>query len=102
MKIYISGPITGTTDYVERFQKAEEFLKEQSPDADVINPAKVSANLPESTEYEDYMKLSLCLLEMCNCIYMMEGWDDSKGALLEFQYAKAMGQGILYEHTRRK
>ena len=102
MKIYISGPITGTTDYMERFQKAEEFLKELSPDADVINPAKVSANLPESTGYEDYMKLSLCLLEMCDVIYMMKGWDDSKGALLEFQYAKAMGQGILYEHTRRK
>lgn len=102
MKIYISGPITGTTDYVERFQKADELLKERFPEADVINPAKVSASLPENTDYEDYMKLSLCLLEMCDVIYMMEGWDDSKGALLEFQYAKAMGQGILYEHTRRK
>ena len=24
MKVYISGPVTGTDDYVERFQKAED------------------------------------------------------------------------------
>ncbi len=26
MKVYISGPVTGTDDYVERFQKAEDEL----------------------------------------------------------------------------
>ena len=26
IRIYISGPITGTTDYMERFEEAEKFL----------------------------------------------------------------------------
>ena len=39
--IYISGPITGTSDYMERFEKAEKELIENG--YSVINPAKVNA-----------------------------------------------------------
>ena len=52
MKIYISGAITGTDDYMERFAKAEKELTEQG--YSVINPAKVNAQLPEDTSYEEY------------------------------------------------
>ena len=102
MKIYISGKITGTTDYVERFEKAEEFLKENYPDAEIINPVNTSLTLPESTTYQQYMKLSLCLLDMCDTIYMMDGWDDSNGASLEFQYALAMGYKTMHELAERR
>ena len=50
MKIYISGAITGTDDYMERFVKAEKELTENGYSA--INPAKVNAQLPEDTSYE--------------------------------------------------
>ena len=30
MKVYIGGPVTGTDDYVERFQKAEDELYGQA------------------------------------------------------------------------
>lgn len=50
MKIYISGAITGTDDYVERFAKAEKELTEQG--YSVVNPAKVNAQLSEDTPYE--------------------------------------------------
>ena len=43
--IYISGPITGTPDYMERFEKAEKELTENG--YSVINPAKVNAMLPQ-------------------------------------------------------
>lgn len=46
MRIYISGPITGTTDYKERFAVAEEKLKANG--YEVVNPAKLAAALPES------------------------------------------------------
>ena len=39
--IYISGPITGTSDYMERFEKAEKELIENG--YSVINPAEVNA-----------------------------------------------------------
>lgn len=82
MKIYISGAITGTTDYMERFSKAEAELRTLG--YSVVNPAKVNAQLPESTTYDEYMAMSFTMLDMCEAIYMLSGWEKSKGACMEF------------------
>lgn len=95
MKIYISGAITGTDNYIERFAKAEKKLTEQG--YSVVNPAKVNAQLPSDTDYEDYMKMSLCMLDMCDSIYMLNGWSKSCGANREYGYALAKNKPILYE-----
>lgn len=95
MKIYISGAITGTDDYMERFAKAEKELTEHG--YSVINPAKVNAQLPEDTNYEDYMKMSFCMLDMCEAIYMLQGWNESCGANRELGYAMAKDKVIMYE-----
>ena len=95
MKVYISGAITGTNDYMERFAKAEEQLANDG--FVVVNPARVNAQLPESTSYEEYMKMSFCMLEMCDAIYMLKGWRVSCGANRELGYAMAKDMVILYE-----
>lgn len=84
--IYISGPITGTSDYMERFEKAEKELIENG--YSVINPAKVNAMLPEDATWEEYIKVSLTLLSICTGVYMMPGWRESRGAVLEFMQAR--------------
>lgn len=94
-KVYISGPITGTQDYLERFERIENELPLIHQGVEVINPAKVNANLPESTTWEEYMRMSQCMLSMCDGIYMMEGWQQSRGANLEYAYAKGMGITVL-------
>lgn len=94
-KVYISGPITGTKDYLEKFEDIETALVLIHKGVEVINPAKVNANLPESTTWEEYMRMSLCMLSMCDGIYMMEGWQQSRGANLEYAYAKGMGITVL-------
>lgn len=95
MRIYISGPITGTDDYMKRFAEAEEMLKKKG--YSVINPAKVNAMMPEDTTYEEYMTMSIIMLDMCEAIYMMKGWYESCGANREFGYALAKGHDILKE-----
>lgn len=95
MRVYISGAITGTDDYMERFAKAEKELTEQG--YLVVNPAKVNAQLPEDTDYEDYMKMSFCMLDMCDSIYMLLGWSVSCGANRELGYAMAKGMVIMFE-----
>ena len=95
MKIYISGAITCADDYMERFAKAEKELTEQG--YSVVNPAKVNAQLPEDTSYEEYMKMCFCMLDMCNSIYMLKGWEKSCGANREYGYALAKDMIIMYE-----
>lgn len=94
-RIYISGAITGTDDYMERFAKAEKELTELG--YSVVNPAKVNAQLPSDTDYEDYMKMSFCMLSMCDSIYMLNGWSKSCGANRELGYAMAKNMIIIHE-----
>lgn len=93
--IYISGKITGTDDYLQRFERAEKHLNNMNI-TDVINPAKVNSYLPELS-YNQYIKMSLCMLEMCDTIYMLKNWENSVGAKLEWEYAKANNYKIMYE-----
>ena len=95
MKIYISGAITGTDDYMERFAKAENELTEKG--YSVVNPAKVNAQLPEDTTYEEYMKMCFCMLDMCEAIYMLDGFEKSCGANREYGYALAKDMIIMHE-----
>lgn len=95
MKVYISGAITGTDDFMERFKKAEDRLTSEG--MSVINPARVNSCLPEDTAYEEYMKISLCLLDMCEGIYLLDGWERSCGANREYGFALAEGKDIMFE-----
>lgn len=92
MRVYLSGPITGRDDYRVRFATIEHYLTEL--EHEVINPTKVSDAFPDLS-YGEYMKLDLTLLEMCDAIYMLEDWEQSAGAQLEFHYAKVWKKQIL-------
>lgn len=97
MKIYISGAITNNPDYKEDFERAEDYLQREYPSADIINPALVNSFLPKSTTYEEYMRMSFCMLNMCDSIYMIKGWEKSCGANREYGYATAKDMKIMHE-----
>lgn len=84
-RIYISGAITGTTDYMERFAAAEQKLTAEG--YSVVNPAKVNAMMPEDMTWDEYMKMSATMLQLCDSIYMLKGWQESRGAKLENLWA---------------
>lgn len=94
MKIYISGPITNVNNYREKFQNAENKLKADG--YDVVNPALVDLVLTNGT-HEEYMKVDMLLLSMCDAIYMLPGWQQSCGANREYGYALAKGYMVLEE-----
>ena len=103
MKVYISGKITGLPkeEYMYNFNQAERFLKKRG--YSVINPARVNGELPENTTtYEEYMKVSLTLLSFCDVIYMQENWMESKGTMIEWEYAVLHGIMAMYESIERK
>ena len=95
MKIYISGPITGVEGYLKRFDLAENALV--AAGYEVVNPAKVNRYLPESTTHDQYMEMSFVMLEMCDTVFFLEGWENSKGARMEFEYALERGYTMTFE-----
>lgn len=94
MRVYISGPITGTDDYMERFKKAEEYLRQKG--FEVINPAKVNGQMPE-LKWDEYMQMSMTMLRMAEMIFMLKGWKNSKGACLEHDVATNISIHTIYE-----
>lgn len=95
IKVYVSGQISGTNDYMERFSAAEKKLTEQG--YSVINPAKVNAQMPEDTSYDGYMEMSETMLKQADVIYMLKGWELSNGANTEFAWALKWGKMIMFE-----
>ena len=79
MRIFLSGPITGTDDAKSRFDAAARKVRKEHPEATVVNPYYAGWMLPDG-EHEEYMRITLVLLDMCDAIYMMHGWEQSHGA----------------------
>lgn len=90
MRIYISGGITNVPDYWERFTRAEEKLTALG--YEVINPARVNAELPPM-EWEEYMSVSITLLSQADAIYLLRQWSKSLGSNREYGYA--LGAGLI-------
>ncbi len=88
--IYISGPMTGYENYnQEAFAAAEKELKR---DYVVINPAK---NSIEDGSWVDYMRMDIKQLMDADCIYMLKGWNESRGARLEHFIASELDMVII-------
>lgn len=92
MRIYISGPITGVVGYKERFEYAEKMLlnKGHFP----VSPCKVDAIMPPDATWKDFMTVDTALLTICDAIYMLYGWEKSKGARQEIVQAAIAGMPI--------
>lgn len=90
MKVYIAGAISNDPEYFHKFSRAEISLIKAGHA--VINPVK---NL--GFEYREYINMGLCELMHCDAIYLLKGWEKSKGAQLERKYAETVGIKILME-----
>lgn len=92
-KVFISGPITGVENYRKAFAERENALKEMG--YIVVNAVKVGDGLAQrlhrEPHYEEYMKETLSQLLECDCVSMLDGWEESKGASFEHQTAEIAG-----------
>lgn len=99
MKVYISGD-TGAEDYVERFMEAEETLTRKGDT--VLNMAAMELLYPELGK-EECMALNFGIIDVCDAVYMLKGWDESGQSMREFCYAFArdkLMKGDVVGHRR--
>ena len=100
MKIYISGPISQDPYHREAFDRAEEYLKHLG--YVVVNPLDIPEKSFDGPDrdfkrWQYYMRESIKLLMECDQIYMLEKWENSRGAKLEQKIALELSMPRMYE-----
>ena len=95
MKLYISGKISGTdlTHTRKRFSDVTDKL--QALGYEVTNP--LCNGLSEAAPWEEHIAKDIINLIGCEGIYMLQGWEDSQGARIEYAIAKEIGLKVMYE-----
>ena len=89
MKVFISGKMTGEPNYNrEKFNEVEAELKEKG--FIVLNPAV----LPTGLKHEEYMSICYAMIDVCDMVVMLSGWEHSKGAMMERGYAIANNKAV--------
>lgn len=89
--VYIAGPMTGLPDLnFPAFFAAEYAIG--AVGFVVHNPARNPKPDPET--WENYMRLAIVKLMRCEICVLLPGWEQSKGAAMEFDIARKLGMAI--------
>lgn len=117
MRIYVSGPMTNIPHFnIGRFYAAANKLRGEGNI--VFNPAEkdiaefgkefFDRNIEGSLEFarEEYgFDLAISIGEdlawisrHADAIYLLNGWENSKGAIAEFALASVLGLEVMYEN----
>ncbi len=117
--IYVSGPIKGNDDFEREFAAAADEIREW---ADPVNPVEIDACrhietdskhpdfglfecrypgdlLPTGHTWQCYMRHDIEKLVHCDGIYMMRGWENSKGACEEVRIAQVLGMQVSFQNN---
>ena len=100
MTIYVAGKITGLSkeESDKKFEEAAKMLREQGHR--VFLPTVLPAY--DEVSHDDYLHICFAMIDICECVYMLKNWRQSKGAKLERLYATTKGKVILYEDESTK
>lgn len=86
-KVYVAGLMTGYPELNHpAFAKASAALRAMG--FEVVSPAELN---PIETPYIEAMKNDIRVLVDCDHILMLDGWEKSKGASLEYHIASVLG-----------
>lgn len=92
--IYCAGPMSGYDNLnFDAFNTATAALRADG--WTVHNPAEINPNL--DADWADCMIEDIQYVVNSDAIFMLRGWEKSKGATVEWIVAQALGLEVLYE-----
>ena len=91
-KVFISGKISDLDYYVAygKFSNAERMLQQMG--YATVNPMKICK---QNWGWVRCMIKCLWAIFFCKKVYQLEDWKDSKGARIEYRWAKFLGKRIV-------
>lgn len=90
--VYLSGPMSGRPEWnFPAFDAAADRLRGLG--YRVINPADFGA--APHLKWEDCIARDLAILPCVQVVAQLPGWEDSRGARLEADVARAMGKDVV-------
>lgn len=100
-KVFISGKISGERIWgcYMKFITARNKIAYIDMIADfdnIIIPLGIEG-IHFEISHEDAMRICFEVIKNCTHIYMLKDWKDSKGAMMEHEFAKESGIEIIYE-----
>lgn len=95
-RIYISGAIAhhDISERMRAFLRAAEYIKAQG--GTPVNP--FDNGVPVNADWREHMRADIHVLTDCDGILMLRGWEQSKGAKLEFDVATSCGLEVWYQY----
>lgn len=100
--VYVAGKYTG--DSYEEIDT--NILKAQKFAVDIWNAGHMAftphlntrhfERLCPNIDQNKYLELDLIILKVCNAVFMVPGWENSRGANIEHEEAKKLGIPIYY------
>src|SRR6188768_488406 len=101
MLLYLSGPLSDNKNgpQAEHVAKAAEAFIDLTKEGIVCFCPHLSAYAPKADDvaYDQWITADLAILGRCDAVLMLEGWEESKGARIEYERAKALGKPIIHD-----
>lgn len=116
-RCYIAGKMRGVYCYnFNSFDSAKTYL--EGAGYDVVSPADIDRShgfdpyeivwpddwdwnkVPDGIVLSDVIERDLSALRTCNAIYMLKGWEKSRGAIAEKALAEWYGMEVMYEEPK--
>lgn len=99
-KIFISGQISGLPLDAAKaaFAEAADLLRSQGH-----NPVSTfDTGLPDGSSWDQHMLANIALLTTCDKIFMMAGWERSRGSRVEYKIAVERRMPVIFATNANK
>jgi len=99
--IYVSGPVTKNKNATTQFNEADKFIRKIGHIP--LNPIRIDPPHPfKKDKWLYYMRKSVELLVKSDALFLLDGWEKSDGARIEFDLCVKLGIPIYFNCDKEK